>query len=67
METEDFGAVYDEAGLSIPDHGYGVDKVSEMLQGKAPQFALPATYEPRPCWPPWRRRRWTSKTSSRTR
>lgn len=34
METEDFGAVYDEAGLSIPDHGYGVDKVAEMLQGK---------------------------------
>jgi hypothetical protein len=34
METEDFGAVYDEAGLTIPDHGYGVDKVAEMLQGK---------------------------------
>jgi hypothetical protein len=34
METEDFGAVYDEAGLSLPDHGYGVDKVAEMLQGK---------------------------------
>jgi hypothetical protein len=34
METEDFGAVYDEAGLNIPDHGYGVDKVAEMLQGK---------------------------------
>ncbi|HEV7500589.1 MAG TPA: hypothetical protein VGQ33_11325 [Vicinamibacteria bacterium] len=34
METEDFGAVYAEAGLSIPDHGYGVDKVAEMLQGK---------------------------------
>ena len=27
-------APYDEAGLSIPDHGYGVDKVAEMLQGK---------------------------------
>jgi F0F1-type ATP synthase membrane subunit b/b' len=34
MEVEDFGAVYDEAGLAIPDHGYGVDKVAEMLQGK---------------------------------
>jgi hypothetical protein len=34
MEVEDFGPVYDEAGLSIPDHGYGVDKVAEMLQGK---------------------------------
>jgi hypothetical protein len=34
MQIEDFGAVYDEAGVSIPDHGYGVDKVAEMLQGK---------------------------------
>jgi hypothetical protein len=34
MKVEDFGAVYDEAGVSIPDHGYGVDKVAEMLQGK---------------------------------
>ncbi|PYQ54102.1 MAG: hypothetical protein DMF78_07230 [Acidobacteria bacterium] len=34
MEVEDFGAVYDEAGVAIPDHGYGVDKVAEMLQGK---------------------------------
>jgi hypothetical protein len=34
MEVEDFGAVYDEAGVTIPDHGYGVDKVAEMLQGK---------------------------------
>jgi hypothetical protein len=34
MEIEDFGAVYDEAGVGIPDHGYGVDKVAEMLQGK---------------------------------
>ena len=34
METEDFGAVYDEAGVGMPDHGYGVDKVAEMLQGK---------------------------------
>jgi hypothetical protein len=34
MQIEDFAAVYDEAGVSIPDHGYGVDKVAEMLQGK---------------------------------
>jgi Skp family chaperone for outer membrane proteins len=34
MQVEDFGAVYDEAGVAIPDHGYGVDKVGEMLQGK---------------------------------
>ena len=34
MEIEDFGAVYAEAGVTLPDHGYGVDKVGEMLQGK---------------------------------
>jgi hypothetical protein len=34
MEVEDFGAVYQEAGVTLPDHGYGVDKVGEMLQGK---------------------------------
>jgi hypothetical protein len=34
MQVEDFGPVYDEAGVAIPDHGYGVDKVAEMLQGK---------------------------------
>ena len=34
MEVEDFGAVYEEAGVVLPDHGYGVDKVAEMLQGK---------------------------------
>ena len=34
MQVEDFGAVYEEAGVSIPDHGYGVEKVAEMLQGK---------------------------------
>jgi glycyl-tRNA synthetase beta subunit len=32
--VEDFGAVYDEAGVSLPAHGYGVDKVAEMLQNK---------------------------------
>jgi hypothetical protein len=33
-DVEDFGAVYDEAGVSLPAHGYGVDKVAEMLQNK---------------------------------
>jgi hypothetical protein len=32
--VEDFGAVYEEAGLELPLHGYGVDKVAEMLQSK---------------------------------
>jgi hypothetical protein len=31
---EDFGAVYDEAGIELPLHGYGIDKVAEMLQSK---------------------------------
>ncbi len=30
----DFGAVYAEAGIELPAHGYGVDKVGEMLQSK---------------------------------
>jgi hypothetical protein len=30
----DFGAVYEEAGIELPLHGYGVEKVAEMLQGK---------------------------------
>ena len=34
MQVEDFGAVYEEAGIALPDHGYGVDKVAEMLEGK---------------------------------
>lgn len=33
-DVEDFTAVYDEAGVSLPAHGYGVDKVAEMLQNK---------------------------------
>lgn len=32
--VEDFSAVYDEAGVVTPAHGYGIDKVAEMLQGK---------------------------------
>ena len=31
---EDFSAVYAEAGVVTPEHGYGIDKVAEMLQGK---------------------------------
>ena len=32
--VEDFSAVYKEAGIALPPHGYGVDRVSEMLSGK---------------------------------
>ena len=32
--VEDFGAVYEEAGIELPLHGYGVDKVAEMLESK---------------------------------
>lgn len=32
--VEDFGAVYEEAGIALPAHGYGVDKVAEMLASK---------------------------------
>lgn len=30
----DFASVYAEAGIQLPAHGYGVDKVAEMLQSK---------------------------------
>jgi hypothetical protein len=33
-DVSDFGAVYDEAGIEMPAHGYGVNKVAEMLEGK---------------------------------
>lgn len=33
-DVEDFSAVYQEAGIELPPHGYGVDKVAEMLQSK---------------------------------
>ena len=33
-DIEDFGAVYAEAGIELPLHGYGVDKVGEMLENK---------------------------------
>jgi hypothetical protein len=30
----DFAQVYAEAGLELPAHGYGIDKVAEMLENK---------------------------------
>ncbi len=33
-DVEGFGAVYEEAGVALPDHGWGIDKVAEMLAGK---------------------------------
>jgi hypothetical protein len=33
-DVADFGAVYQEAGIELPLHGYGVDKVAEMLENK---------------------------------
>jgi len=33
-DVADFGAVYQEAGIELPPHGYGVDKVAEMLASK---------------------------------
>lgn len=33
-DVDDFSAVYQEAGIELPPHGYGVDKVAEMLQSK---------------------------------
>jgi hypothetical protein len=32
--VKSFEAVYDEAGIQLPAHKYGVDKVSEMLESK---------------------------------
>jgi hypothetical protein len=32
--VDSFEAVYDEAGIQLPAHKYGVDKVSEMLESK---------------------------------
>ena len=32
--VEDFAAVYEEAGIALPPHGYGFDKVAEMLGSK---------------------------------
>jgi hypothetical protein len=33
-DVDDFGAVYQEAGIELPLHGYGIDKVAEMLDSK---------------------------------
>lgn len=33
-DVEEFGAVYAEAGVEAPLHGYGVDKAGEMLENK---------------------------------
>jgi hypothetical protein len=33
-DVADFGAVYAAAGIELPLHGYGVDKVAEMLASK---------------------------------
>ena len=33
-DVVDFGAVYAEAGIELPPHGYGIDKVAEMFEGK---------------------------------
>jgi len=33
-DVADFGAVYQEAGIELPLHGYGIDKVSDMLDNK---------------------------------
>ena len=33
-DVADFGAVYQEAGIELPLHGYGIDKVGEMLENK---------------------------------
>ena len=35
---DDFTAVYKEAGIALPPHGYGVDRVAEMLGGQAPGY-----------------------------
>jgi hypothetical protein len=33
-DVADFAAVYSEAGIVLPAHGYGIDKVAEMLESK---------------------------------
>ncbi|HEY6547534.1 MAG TPA: hypothetical protein VI589_06500 [Vicinamibacteria bacterium] len=33
-DVADFGAVFAEAGIELPPHGYGIDKVAEMLESK---------------------------------
>ncbi len=33
-DVESFAAVYEEAGIAVAPHGYGIDKVAEMLASK---------------------------------
>ncbi len=33
-DVADFAAVYSEAGITLPDHSYGIDKIAEMLENK---------------------------------
>lgn len=33
-DVADFAAVYKEAGIELPAHGYGIDRVAEMLENK---------------------------------
>lgn len=33
-DVADFTAVYEEAGIEVPAHGYGIEKVAEMLASK---------------------------------
>jgi hypothetical protein len=33
-DVADFSAVFAEAGIELPPHGYGIDKVAEMLESK---------------------------------
>jgi hypothetical protein len=33
-DVADFAAVYTEAAIELPPHGYGIDKVAEMLENK---------------------------------
>jgi hypothetical protein len=33
-DVADFADVYREAGIALPAHGYGIDKVAEMLENK---------------------------------
>lgn len=33
-DVTDFVAVYEEAGVQLPAHGYGIDKAAEMLESK---------------------------------
>ncbi len=33
-DVTDFAAVYQEAGIEVPAHGYGIDKIADMLENK---------------------------------